>query len=273
MIKKAVFFYNSKRETARLFTDRALNFLKKLGIKTEKICVNKKSRFSGRADIAISSGGDGTALYAARSLGSSKIPLVPVNAGGLGFLSSVEPTEFESFFMKVLNGHFLKIERFFLAIREGGKKYLALNDCVLRSSQARAFHLDVKYNGDFLSSYFGDGLIVSTPTGSTAYGLAAMGPIIMPSAEVFSLSPICPHTLTHRPMVLPSSGELEISFAPKSGENIKVTVSVDGQENFSLSRRGKIKLSKSGFSLITLVPEEFSYFAVLREKLSWGQRR
>ncbi|MEW5950585.1 MAG: NAD(+)/NADH kinase [Elusimicrobiota bacterium] len=273
MIKKAAFFYNSKRESAIRFTESAVSFLEKHKIKTEKICVNKGETPKYSADIAISAGGDGTALYAARSLAGKSVGLIAVNAGGLGFLSSVEPKDFESFFLKVLKNKIKKIERFFLEIEGPRGKYYALNDCVLRSSQPRAFHLKVNYAGDFLSSYFGDGLIVSTPTGSTAYGLAAMGPIIMPSAQVFCLSPICPHTLTHRPVVLPADKTLEVFFCEESEKDISVTVSIDGQENFILPSGKGISVKKSSFSLITPVPLDYSWFKVLRDKLSWGRRR
>ncbi len=273
MIKKVAFFYNSKREVARDFSSQAISFLKNIGIKVEPVCVNKGGKFSNHADIAISAGGDGTALYAARSIGNKKIPLISVNAGGLGFLSCVEPFDFEIFFRQVLEGKFKKMERFFLEISATSDKYIALNDCVIRSSQARAFNLEVKYQGDFLSSYFADGLIISTPTGSTAYSLAAMGPIIVPSANVLCLSPICPHTLTHRPMVLPAEGCLEILLPVIKDKRTKVTVSIDGQENFNMNKGDLIKIKKSDFSLTTLSPKDFSYFAVLRQKLSWGQRK
>jgi len=273
MIKKAAFFYNSKRESAIRFTENAVSFLEKNKIKTEKICVNKKETPKEKADMAVSAGGDGTALYAARCLAKNKTPLIAVNAGGLGFLSSVEPKDFKNFFLKAAKGEMKKVERFFLEVRSPQGVYYALNDCVLRSAQPRAFHLKAKYDGEFLSSYFGDGLIVSTPTGSTAYGLAAMGPIIMPSCEVFCLSPICPHTLTHRPLVLAAQKELEIIFCEDSEKEINVTVSVDGQENFALKSKEGIKIKKSSFSLISAVPNDYSWFKVLREKLSWGQRR
>lgn len=273
MVKNIVFFYNSKREVARDFSSRAISFLKNIGMKVESICVNKGGKFLNHADIAIAAGGDGTALYAARSIGNKKIPLISVNAGGLGFLSCVEPCDFEIFFRQVLDGKFEKIERFFLEIIGPFGKHIALNDCVIRSSQARAFNLDVKYQGDFLSSYFADGLIISTPTGSTAYSLAAMGPIIMPSANVLCLSPICPHTLTHRPMVLPAEGCLEVLLPSTKDKRTKVTVSIDGQESFNMDKGDLIKIRKSNFSLTTLSPKDFSYFAILRQKLSWGQRK
>ncbi len=273
MIKKAAFFYNSKRESAIRFTESAVAFLEKHRIKTEKLCVNKREAPRENADIAVSAGGDGTALYAARCLAGSKTPLIAVNAGGLGFLSSVEPGDFRDFFIKVIKGKFKKVERSFLEVSSGDSVYYALNDCVLRSPQPRAFHLKAGYAGEFLSSYFGDGLIISTPTGSTAYGLAAMGPIIIPTADVFCLSPICPHTLTHRPLVLSAEKELEIIFCEESEKDIKVTVSVDGQENFTLNSGESVKIKKSPFTLVSAVPENYSWFKVLREKLSWGQRR
>lgn len=273
MIKKAAFFYNSKRASAIRFTESAIELLEKHAIKTEKLCVNKGEIPQEKSDIAVSAGGDGTVLYAARCIAGCKTPLIAVNAGGLGFLSSVEPKDFSDFFAQVIKGKFKKVKRFFLEVRCGDRTYYALNDCVLRSCQPRSFHLEASYDGEFLSSYFGDGLIISTPTGSTAYGLAAMGPIIIATANVFCLSPICPHTLTHRPVVLSADKELEIFFRQEGEKDVEVTVSVDGQENFTLNSRGVVKIKKSPFTLVSVVPENYSWFKVLREKLSWGQRR
>ncbi|PIS47116.1 MAG: NAD(+) kinase [Elusimicrobia bacterium CG08_land_8_20_14_0_20_51_18] len=277
MIKKVAVFFNSKRENAFKFYLGAVKHILSRGIKVEKICVNKSCRGPVKADLAISIGGDGTVLYAARHIINADIPLLSVNAGGLGFLSGVEPAGFEKIFDEIVKDKYRIIERFFLdvKVRSVGRerRYISLNDCVIRARDPRAFSLDVYYNGVFLSKYFGDGLIISTPTGSTAYNLASQGPIIMPHTNVFSLTPICPHTLTHRPMILPNGGEIEIEILKSLKESSRIIISVDGQENFELRPGDKIKISRYPEILKSLVPRNFSYFEVLRKKLSWGERK
>jgi NAD+ kinase len=275
MIKKVLFFYNSKRKKAEKFTLEAMRFVRNKKIKTECVCVSKNNKnYDLDADLAIAIGGDGTVLYSARHIVDRGMPLLAINAGGLGFLSAIEPKDFRDFFLSILKGKYKKIERFLLELDcNKNKKYLSLNDIVIRSYESRAFHLKVNYNNDLLSYYFGDGLIISTPTGSTAYNLAAMGPIITPDSSIISLTPICPHTLTHRPMALSAEGLLRIKFSRKNEDRLGIFISVDGQEKIELAKGEEIKIKKYSKTLSTIAPLDYSYFEMLREKLSWGMRR
>ena len=248
------------------------------GAKVIKICVNDVCREFGRADAAIAVGGDGTVLYAARHVIRYGMPVLGINAGGLGFLSGIEQKEFLENPGLFLRGGFKKIKRSLISVSVlRGDTVVsgplpALNDCVIRSPEVRAFVLRASYGGQFLSEYFGDGLIVSTPSGSTAYSLAASGPIIMPDLELILLSPICPHTLTHRPIVLSAAQELRVSVqAGRSGPQL-LALSLDGQENISLEPGDTVLVRRHPQSLEMLAPHGFDYFDVLRRKLSWGER-
>jgi len=270
-INKIVIFYNSRRRDSLEFYKKVKKYLFSLGLKTQDICVNKKCPDKIFGKLAISIGGDGTVLYASRHIVDYNLPMISINAGGLGFLSSVEIDRFKGFFNEVLKEKYKIVERAFLQINIKGKKYIALNDFVIRANEPRAFSLDVYYNDNFISRYFGDGLIISTPTGSTAYNLASSGPIIVPHANVFSLSPICPHTLSLRPIILPDTGELCVKFDSNDNKDImRIVLSIDGQENLELSGKNRIYISRYPKTIKTLVPKNFSYFELLRKKLNWG---
>lgn len=271
-------FYNSKRRKAIVFAAGIEKRLSAAGTRVSKICVNDAFCGFKAADAAIAVGGDGTVLYAARHLMKHSVPALGINAGGLGFLSGMENAEFISRIDDFLEGRFKKIKRSLLSVEvvRGSKKvfgpFPALNDCVIRSAEARAFNLNVSYGSQFLSNYFGDGLIVCTPTGSTAYNLAALGPIAMPELEVALLSPICPHTLTHRPLVLSAGENIKIKVLSARYSPHNVMLSIDGQENFELKARDEVIIKKHPQIFEMLVPENFSYFDILRKKLRWGER-
>ena len=239
-IKSVVLFYNSKRKKAITFAAGVERLLENRGVRVSKVCVNDPVCKFEKADAAITVGGDGTVLYAARHVIRYGIPVLGINAGGLGFLSGIERSGFKKHLRAFLSDGFSKVRRQLLSVEVSrrGKKvfgpYPALNDCVIRSAEARAFSLRAFSGRQFLSEYFGDGLIISTPTGSTAYNLAALGPIVLPQLEVFLLSPVCPHALTHRPIVLSSSEDITIVVGSRPGHDHCVSLSLDGQENFVL---------------------------------------
>jgi NAD+ kinase len=277
-IRSVTLFYNSKRKKAVMFAAGIERTLRNRGVKVSKICVNDPVCEFEKADAAITVGGDGTVLYAARHVIKLGIPVLGINAGGLGFLSGVEPSEFGKHLDTFLNNGFKKIRRGLLSVEvfRRAKKilgpYPALNDCVIRSVDPRAFTLRAFFGRQFLSEYFGDGLIISTPTGSTAYSLAALGPIVLPELEVFLLSPVCPHTLTHRPIVLSSLEAITIVVGGRHGYDPSVSLSLDGQENSRLEAADKIVIRRHPKNFEMLVPRDFSYFDILRRKLSWGER-
>lgn len=277
-IKSVVLFFNSRRRKAISYASAIERRLRAAGVRVQKVCVNDPACELKQADAAVAVGGDGTVLYAARHVIRLGIPVLGINAGGLGFLSGMEQKDFLKNTALFLAGKFRKEKRSLLSVsvRRAGRTVFgpqpALNDCVMRNPEARAFQLRASFGGQFLSDYFGDGLIVSTPSGSTAYNLAASGPIVMPDLEVFLLSPICPHTLTHRPIALSAARKLEVAVRPGNYAPQSLSLSIDGQENFGLEPEDSVLVSRYPRSFELLVPANFSYFDILRRKLSWGER-
>lgn len=276
-IKSVLLFYNSKRKKTTDFAARAAKIMTSRGVKVVLVCVNEPCPASLRADAAISVGGDGTALFAARHIVEKGIPLLGINAGGLGFLSGLEPGGLKAGIGDFLAGRFeIKPRRLLSAeVKRGGRRVFgpqpALNDCVLRASEARAFTLSVSCGKEFISEYFGDGMIISTPTGSTAYSLAAMGPIAHPSLDVFIINPICPHTLTHRPIVVPADKPVTL-MTGRVRAPMSIDLCLDGQESLHLRDGDAVVIRRHPRPLRLMVPPGFSWFEVLRRKLSWGER-
>jgi len=232
-----------------------------------------------RAELAIALGGDGTMLRVAREVAPRGIPLLGVNVGHLGFLSGSEAAGFGRRLDAVLAGRFEVEERWMLSaeIYRGGRRIfgpeLALNECVIRcGEQARAITLSTRSGERFVADYFGDGLIIATPTGSTAYSLAASGPIVDPSLDVTLVAPICPHTLTQRPLILPAHLPLTIRLGRRRAEEApRVLASLDGQTDCELKIGDEVRVRRAEAPLRLLVPPGRSFFEVLRRKLKWGQ--
>ncbi|MBL7170508.1 MAG: NAD(+)/NADH kinase [Candidatus Omnitrophica bacterium] len=221
-----------------------------------------------KGDILIALGGDGTLLEAVRLLKGRDIPIIGVNAGGLGFLTEVTLEEFYPLLENVLKGKFETKERAMLEVSLGSaKKFFALNDVVItRGAFSRILRLNVYIENEFANAYLSDGLILATPTGSTAHSLSAGGPIVHPELKVIVLSPICPHTMTNRPLIIPGDKEITIEL---DREKVEVSLTVDGQiwKSLAQGQKVKIKMAKNVVRLITN-PEK-SYFEVLRRKLNW----
>jgi NAD+ kinase len=233
----------------------------------------KRSELADRVDLLVVLGGDGTLLAVARDMGSSPVPILGVNLGQLGFLAEVAPEEQLDMLGRVLKGDFETVERMRLEVyaeRDGGElaRYLALNDAVItRSDLSRMIDLEMLTDGAPVTTYHGDGLIVSTPTGSTAYTLSAGGPILMPGSRVIVLTPICPHTLTQRPIVLPEVSRLEIRVFPREGH---AQLTVDGQTGLVLESGDRVFVAASELPVHFVVDRHRSRFDVLRTKLGWG---
>jgi len=277
--EKVAVFYNQHKEECRRWAKAIMDYLGQKGRAAEGLVSHGHGKWTESADLVIALGGDGTVLHAARDLAGLDIPLLGVNSGTLGFLSGLEVKDFARKFDDILAGKYAIQKRFLLQaeIWSGGKKtsgpHIAFNDCVIKASEPRAFSLSVRYGGNFLKTYFGDGLIVATPSGSTAYSLAASGPIVYPLLDVYLLTPICPHSLTQRPLVL--AAEPEMIITPQHGHGDFTphpVVSMDGQTNFELKPGDEVRISRSPHKAHLLLPEDYDYFAVLSRKLKWGER-
>jgi len=228
-----------------------------------------------QVDLMIVLGGDGTLLSAARALGRHHVPILAVNLGGLGFLTSVTLDELYPLLEQALAGKHQVSERMMLDAEilrdgKGAGRQCALNDAVAnKGALARMLDFDVYVNGDSLGRYRADGLVVATPTGSTAYSLAAGGPIIEPELDAFVITPICPHMLTNRPLVVPATARIEIDFAAAEEP---VYVTLDGQIGFELKPKDRVAITKSASRVALVRPPSKTYFQVLRNKLKWGER-
>ncbi len=229
------------------------------------------------ADLCISLGGDGTTLRCARQTAPLHIPVLSVNCGSLGFLAACEAADAPAFLKQILGGKFQLSRQALLQadiLRQGQEPVtglLAFNDCVIKAVQPRAFTLSVGRNHTDLKNFYGDGIIVATPAGSTAYSLAAGGPIVEPDLPVWTLAPICPHSLTERPLVL--RADQELSFTPSfKHDTERATVSLDGQHTFELAAGDRVLLRRSPDDAQLIYAEQADFFERLRRKLEWGKR-
>jgi NAD+ kinase len=226
-------------------------------------------------DLLVVLGGDGTLLSAVRTLRGCPVPLLGVNLGSLGFLTEITLGELYPTLEMVLEGKTFLEPRATLAgtVERGEKRigeYQVLNDLVVnKGALARISELEVRVNGRYLTTYKADGLILATPTGSTAYSLSAGGPIVSPELPAIVLSPICPHTLTHRPILLADDAEIEIQLVFKNGE---VYLTLDGQEGFDLREGDVVRARKSERQVLLVRSPSRDYYQVLRTKLMWGGR-
>lgn len=226
-------------------------------------------------DLVIVLGGDGTLLAAARAIGRREIPLFPVNLGGLGFLTAIPIDEIFPELTRALHGeHRIARRRFLHAeVRRGDATvatYEALNDVVLtKLALARMIDLDAWVDDQFVCAYKADGLIVCTPTGSTAYSLSAGGPIIFPSVPAICLTPICPHMLTNRPVIVPATSVVRVLCR---GEDRSIFLTIDGQIGEPLQDGDWVVCRSSGHWLHLVRPPRMRFFDVLRQKLKWGER-
>lgn len=225
------------------------------------------------ADLIIVMGGDGTMLAAARTVGARGTPVLGVNFGTLGFLTEFTDNDLFPALDEIVAGRYEVDPRVVIEaeIERRGRvveRAMALNDVVVnKSAIARIIEIDCLIDGRFVTFYRADGLIVSTPTGSTAYNLSAGGPILIPSMGAFVLNPICPHTLTNRPLVVPDTVTIELAVRP-SGEEVMATI--DGQTGIKLAVSDCIRIRKSDAVFNVITPRDRNYFEVLRTKLRWG---
>jgi NAD+ kinase len=226
-------------------------------------------------DLAIVMGGDGTLLSAARAVGGRAIPILAVNLGGLGFLTAIVVSDLFPELDRALTGEHRLTRRRLLqvAVRRGDEvvaEYQALNDVVIAKSQiARIVDLDVWAGDSFVCEYKADGLIVSTPTGSTAYSLAAGGPIIFPTVGAVCITPICPHTLTNRPLIIPADLPVRVVGHMKDEDSF---LTVDGQVGGLLEPGDTVECMASKSEVLLVQTPGKTFFDVLRQKLKWGER-
>ncbi len=235
----------------------------------------KREEIPANIEMIIVLGGDGTLLSVARQVWNKNIPILGVNLGGLGFLTEITLDELYSVLERVVRDDFEINEREVLnagVIRRGDKvaEFIVLNDAVInKGALARIIDLETTVNGEYLSTFRSDGLIISTPTGSTAYNLSAGGPIVYPSLHTIIITPICPHTLTIRPIIIPDDVKIRALLKSKNEE---VTLTLDGQQGFTLQFEDVVEVGKAAGRILLIKSPYRRYFELLREKLKWGER-
>ena len=226
------------------------------------------------ADLILVLGGDGTMIATARLMGDTEVPVLGVNYGGLGYLAEFRIEELYSALESILAGNYRLDKRVMLSVElvrgdESVTRNRVLNDVVInKSALARIIEIEASLNQQFVNAFRADGLIVSTPTGSTAYNLSAGGPVIFPSMNAVVITPICPFTLSNRPIVVPDSAVIELCLKTAQED---VALTLDGQVGFPLKIEDRVVIRKSHTSFNLVQPTNRNYFDVLRDKLRWGR--
>ncbi|UCD84085.1 MAG: NAD(+)/NADH kinase [Deltaproteobacteria bacterium] len=257
-----------EKRKVRIYLDRdASNSLRRPG-------GYPREKIPSEVEMILVLGGDGTLLSLVRLIGKRKVPILGVNLGGLGFLTEVTMKELYQVLDRALKGNFTSDWRMLLDVRvcRGGKHiagYSVLNDAVInKGALARIIDLETSINENYLTTFRADGLIISTPTGSTAYSLSAGGPIIYPSLDSLTITPICAHTLSNRPLVLPEGMNVRVRLKSKGGD---VLLTLDGQVGFDLEDEDIVEIKKARSRICLIRTPTRDYFDVLRTKLKWGE--
>ena len=274
--RQAVLFVNIHKRNSSALSLQIKDELCKRGIETFIFSFEGKpdNPPTGEWDIAFSLGGDGTVLYTARCLASSGVPILPLNLGSLGFISNVDKEAWLDVFELWQNGGLSPSRRYMLEFYvERDSKTIAANTClndivVSASGLAKLIRLNVFFEETTLGSYRCDGLIAATPTGSTAYSMAAGGPILDPEMEAVIINPICPFALSNRPLVLPSKQTITIAVADEQRTGVMLTA--DGQYMLNLECGDKIHIKQSPKPALLIFSDRHAYYSALRNKLFWS---
>ena len=242
-----------------------------LGLSVDEKSIIPESDLPENCDMLIALGGDGTMLAAARIIGRHDIPILGVNLGKLGFLAEVSVADLHQCLSDILEGKYLIEERMVLEAisNQNEKQYFALNEIVIdRGASPRMIDLETSVNGEYLVTYTADGIILTTPTGSTAYSLASNGPIVAPQSKVVVINPIAPHTLTARPVVVPEDSVIRVTVNSPSRS---VHVTADGQREGFYETPAEFTIRKADYTVQLVKREGRKFFEVLRTKLMWGK--
>ncbi len=243
-------------------------------LNTTSFPIASREELGKECDLIIILGGDGTLLDAARSLSDYDIPILGINLGRLGFLVDISPNEMQQKVPEILSGEYTDEPRNLLEAKVSLDDKIifnekALNDIVIHKiNVARMIEFEVYINKSFVYAQRSDGLIISTPTGSTAYALSGGGPILHPALSALTLVPICPHTLSNRPIVIGMENEIEIKLVPGRFEGLQI--SCDGQENHPVAENEQVKITLCDKKLRLLHPKNYDYYQILRAKLNWA---
>jgi NAD+ kinase len=275
-IQRVLLIVNATKKPACDLADEMREYLNGEGIETYTLSLRGKPMQPqlDHYDLAISVGGDGTVLFSSRILSSRAVPILPVNCGNFGFITEVTGEEWRGAFERYRSGSIEAGARILLSVgveRHGERiaEFVGLNDAVISAAGiSKIVRLSVRLSDTFLGRYRADGVIVATPTGSTAYSVAAGGPVLHPEMEAMILNPICPFTLSHRPLVLPADEEIMIDV--EAQQRTSVIMTVDGQSEFPLAPDDRVVINRHREAAHIVRSNKRTFYEVLRSKLNWS---
>jgi NAD+ kinase len=275
-IRRAIILVNSHKEEAVTLLAEVKDFLGRMSIAAEAFPVDDAPipEIPENTDLAITLGGDGTLLYGARCVAGRNVPILAVNLGDFGFITEISSSEWADALTNYLEGHLGVSTRLMIdaEVHRGGKEptgFSGLNDAVIRAGDfSRIIALRVHLANTYVARYRADGLIVATPTGSTAYSMSAGGPILHPEMDAFILNPICPFTLSNRPIVIPGDEICELEV--EEDQRTEIVLVVDGQEVFDLKPLDRVVFRKSSKTTLIIQSDKRNFYEVLRSKLNWA---
>jgi NAD+ kinase len=268
---KLAFVYNSEKPGAAELAQELMEIARQAGAKKLKLSGDRRlpRDFFKECDACCVIGGDGTLLGAVRGATAADLPIIGVNQGSLGFLTTFSADEARAQFAALLGGEYRLVHRALLDCKTGPRRSdIALNDVLIKEAKpSHIVRLEVFANGQLVTDYTCDGLIFSTPTGSTAYNLAAGGPIVHPAADVIAMTPICPHTLSNRTIIFRDDVKLTVLNV---SEGSRLLVAMDGQRNMVVTQGTPVEISISTRTLALVQRRDYSHFEVMRAKLKWS---
>lgn len=280
-VQKVLIFCNKRKSGAEEVAARVVGYLKERKARIAHFHYNPlthetadEDRWIPQVDFAVCIGGDGTALHLCRALMGRRIPIVTINYGQLGFITEFAADDWREALERMFTKNYELEERIFLDVQIIGQRKVrsqmnALNDAVLSvAGISKLTHYSVYIGDQFLASYRADGLIIATPTGSTAYSVAAGGPILHPALTTLVVNPICPFTLAHRPLVIPITEEVRV--VPHYTGGTQVVLTVDGQETRRLEESQQIRIRTADDRVLIVRSENYSFYEAIRQKLKWA---
>ena len=264
MIKLSIIHNTDKEDAIKIYKE----LLKYLKAKKEFEVLDDKN--ISQAEYIVVIGGDGTLLRGFKKIKDKKVKIIAINSGTLGYLTEIRKDGYKKIFENILKGKVNIEERYFFTVKIGKKKYNALNEVFLTKDNIKRniVSSEIYVDDKFLGKFKGDGVIIATPTGSTAYSLSAGGPIVTPELKLFLITPIAPHNLNTRPIIL--SGDVKIVLTLVGPSEFGI-VNVDGHTHNKINIEDKVEISYSKESLKIVLPDDRNYYNVLREKLKWGE--
>ncbi|MDN5303665.1 MAG: kinase [Fusobacteriaceae bacterium] len=262
MLKNVYIIYNTDKIEAIKFYKESCEYLQK-----KNVNILSEENID-KADFFIVIGGDGTLLHASHKIYKYKKPILGINKGNLGFLTEIKSEEAFQMYDEILKNNFTVTKRKFIKVTYNNREIIGLNEAVIAKDgiNSKMINVTAKIDNKYLTTYRADGVIIATPTGSTAYSLSVGGPIISPELDVMIINPIAPHTLTARPLIVDNKKKIEF----KIENNTKTYLLVDGRENIALNCNDKIEITMSDEYIELIESKNRDYYSVLREKLKWG---